>query len=142
MPLPGRLSWKSIVAWGVVALAAAALMVDAAKQPTSLPSRPQPAVIVSDYFTPMAGGMSGGCATGGVVATVRLNNGQIVRAATYQYGYGIVHDGALVTVQKFRVLCGPAPYTILHGGPPDVRAERSLRQRAHTALMSGKAEAP
>lgn len=142
MPSPGRLSWKSIAAWAVVALVATAIMVYTAKQPPWPPSRPQPAVVVSDYFTPMAGGMSGGCATGGVVATVRLNNGQIVRAATYQYGYGMVHDGALVTVQKFRVLCGPARYTILHGGPPDVRAERSLRQRAHTALMSGKAEAP
>lgn len=142
MPLPGRLSWKSIAAWGVVALAAAALMVDAAKQPTSPPSQPQPAVVVSDYFTPMAGGMSGGCTTGGVAATVRLNNGQIVRAATYQYGYGFVRDGALVTVQKFRPLCGPAPYTILHGGPPNVRAERNLRQQAHTALRRGKAEAP
>ena len=122
MPLPGRLSWKSIVAWAVVALVAAALMVDTAKQPTSPPSRLQPGVVVSYYLMPMIGGTGGGgCTIGGVVATVRLNNGQIVRAISPQYG--IVHDGALVTLQKFRLLCGPARYTILHGGPPTRNAD-------------------
>ncbi len=65
----------------------------------------------------MIGGTGGGgCTLGGVVATVRLNNGQIVRAISPQYG--IVHDGALVTVEKFRLLCGLARYTILRNGLP------------------------
>lgn len=118
-------SWKSIMAWAVVVAVAAAIMVHTAKKPVSPPSWPQPAVVVSSYATPMTGGMSaGGCSIGNVLAWVRLNNGQIVSAATYQYGYDSVHDGAIVTVEKFRVLCGAAPYTILHGGPPNTSIQR------------------
>ncbi|QEE23885.1 hypothetical protein CS053_04715 [Rhodanobacter glycinis] len=126
--LAGSWSWKSVMTWAVVMAAATAIMVYTARRPASPPSSPQPAIVVSYRFTPMNGGMSGGCSTGGVTATVRLNDGQTVSAATYQYGYGIVRDGALVTVRKFRALCGPAPYTILHGGPPD-----SPVQQAHYA---------
>jgi hypothetical protein len=121
----GSWSWKSIMMWAVTLAAAAALIVRTVKQPTSPPSSPRPAVVVSYHFTPM----SGGCGIGGVEAWVRLNNGQIVSAATYQYGYDMVYDGALVTVQKFRVLCGPAPYTILHGGPPDASNQRTSYAR-------------
>lgn len=115
--LPGPWSWKSIAAWAVVVvLVAVTIMVYTAKQPASPPSWPQPGVVVSYYLTPMIGGAGGGgCTIGDVVATVRLNNGRIVRATSR---YGVVHDGALVTVEKFKLLCGLADYTVLHGGPP------------------------
>ncbi|MBU6247399.1 MAG: hypothetical protein KGN77_06545 [Xanthomonadaceae bacterium] len=85
---------------------------------------------MSFYDEPMAGDAAGGgCGTGGVVAMVRLNSGQVVSAATYQYGYGMVFDGALVTVLNSRPLCGPALYTILHGGPPDTSIQPARHVR-------------
>ncbi|NII10156.1 hypothetical protein [Oleiagrimonas sp. C23AA] len=126
MRLPGSWRWKPLLAWAVVVSLAVALMIHTAMQPRWPPSQPQPAVVVSHYMTPMVGGMGGGCAIGHVEARVRLDNGKVVQAATYHDGYGMVRDGALVTVQRFRVLCGTASYTILHGGPPH-RAQSPTR---------------
>jgi hypothetical protein len=130
MPLEWPLSWKATLAWAFVTAVAITIMVVAPKQRAWPPPRPQAAVVVSSYAEPMAGGAAGGgCTIGGVVATVRLKSGQMVSAATYQYGYAMVHPGALVTVLSSRPLCGPATYTILHGGSPRSAMERTRHAR-------------
>lgn len=92
------------------------------REPASM--EPQAGVVVSYQYQELGSGPGGGgCTGGGVDAMVRLNNGELVQAASI--GFVIVQDGVLVTVQRSQPLCGLATYTILHRGPPNNSSKRT-----------------
>lgn len=136
--MQGSRPWNVIlaVAGAAAVLAVAGALATAFAAHTSpqrepSPAGPQPGVIVSYRFQQLgAGPGGGGCTGGGVVATVRLNDGELVRAASL--GYVIVQEGSLVTVQKVRPLCSLATYTILHPGAPKGSANPAPADRARS----------
>lgn len=98
------------------------------REPASM--EPQAGVVVSYQYQELGSGPGGGgCTGGGVDAMVRLNNGELVQAASI--GFVIVQDGVLVTVLGSRPLCGGlATYTILHRGPPNNSKRTREKPRA------------
>lgn len=113
----------------VVGVAVAGAFVGTSPQRVPPSVAPQPGVVVSYRFQQLGSGPGGGgCTGGGVVATVHLNNGEQVRAASI--GPVIVQDGALVTVQRSRPICSLATYTILHRGPPNNSVRDSSSSKA------------
>ena len=103
----------AVVAVGAAVASAFGARASPQREPASV--EPQSGVVVSYRFQQLGSGPGGGgCTGGGVEATVRLNDGELVRAASI--GPMIVQDGTPVTVQRFRPLCSQATYTILHRG--------------------------
>jgi len=116
-----RLSpWQSIAVMIPGVLIAAFLVVAVMRsKPSSWrpTSQPQPGTVVS-YGMSLAG-FGDSC---GGVAVVKLKDGALVRAASFQDTY--LQSGAVVTLIKRRSTCPPALYTVLHGGPPDSSPNR------------------
>jgi hypothetical protein len=122
-----RWPWKEVLGIGtflLVALGIGAAATYATLTYVRSPIRPQLGVIIS-Y------GLSTGAYSGcGGVAVVRIGNGKVVRAASFQTQDGSFRRGAQVTVTRSRSTCPPALYIVLHGGPPNSSAKRTRVPRA------------
>lgn len=102
--------------WAALVLAAVLLVavsVYGVTRPAPPSGPPQPGVIVSYRYLPI----SRLCGAGRLDADVQLNNGEIVRAGSYQHGP--VHRGMRVTVERRRSVCLDTPYTISREDPPN-----------------------
>lgn len=122
MSLKRLSSWQSIAVMIPGALIAVFLVVGVMRsKPGSWRStgQPQPGTVVSYGLSPA--GLGNSC---GGVAVVKLKDGALVRAASFQGSF--LQSGAAVTVIKHRSTCPPALYTVLHDGPPDSSSSRAL----------------
>ncbi len=115
-----RWPWKEVLGIGtfiLVVLVCGAAATYATLTYVRPPIRPQLGVIIS-Y------GLSSGAYSGcGGVAVVRIGNGKVVRAASFQNGS--FRRGAQVTVTRSRSTCPPALYIVLHGDPPNSSVKRT-----------------
>lgn len=121
MSLKRLSSWQSIaviVPGALIVVFSAIAVVHLKPDSGSSTARPQSGMVVSYGIGPSGFGDS--C---GGVAVVRLKDGEVVRAASFQHAY--LQDGAVVTVVRHRSTCPPALYMVVHGGPPGSSSSRT-----------------